>query len=235
MGRAPGRYSPGVSSPVIRLLLVNPNTSVATTDAMLAVARNAASDGVVIEGATARFGEPLITDEAALAVAADAVLDVPRSPGLDGIIVAAFGDPGLDALRRSQPVPVTGIAEAAMAEAARHGRFVVVTTTPALAGPIARLADHYGHGATFAGVRLTPGDPAAAMADPARLLTALAAACMDAVRDGASAIVIGGGPLAVAARALSQEMAVPIIEPIPAAVRLASGRGRVFGMALASR
>ena len=190
-----------------RLLLVNPNTSTATTDAMLAIARDAAPGGVVVEGATARSGVPLITTEAALAAAAAAVLDVPRPAGLDGIIIAAFGDPGLDALRRTQGVPVTGIAEAAMAEAARHGRFVVVTTTPGLAASIARLAGRYGHGAAFAGVRLTPGDPSGLMADPARLLTALAAACGDAMRcDGASAVVIGGGPLATAARALRQDL-----------------------------
>ena len=218
----------------MRLLLVNPNTSVATTGAMLAIARGAAPDGVMIEGATARFGAALITDEAALAVAANAALDVPRPAGLDGIIVAAFGDPGLDALRRSQAAPVTGIAEAAMAEAARHGRFVVVTTTPGLAASIARLAGRYGHGAAFAGVRLTPGDPADLMADPARLLAALASACVDAVHgDGASAVVIGGGPLAAAAHTLRQELAVPVIEPVPAAVQLATMRGRASGMVLA--
>lgn len=209
----------------MRLLLINPNTSAATTDAMLAIARDAAPDGVVIEGATARFGAALITDEAALSVAAEAVLDVPRPGGLDGIIVAAFGDPGLGTLRRSLAIPVTGIAEAGMAEAARHGRFVVVTTTPALAGSIARTAARYGHGQAFAGVRLTTGEPADLMADPARLFTALASACRDAIgEDGASAIVIGGGPLATAAHALRQSITVPVIEPIPAAVRLALAR-----------
>ena len=209
----------------MRLLLINPNTSAATTDAMLAIARGAAPDGVTIEGATARFGVPLITDEAALSVAAEAVLDVPRPGSLDGIIVAAFGDPGLGTLRRSLAIPVTGIAEAGMAEAARHGRFVVVTTTPALAGSIARIAACYGYGGTFAGVRVTPGDAAELMADPGRLLAALAAACSEAIReDSASAIVIGGGPLARAAHALRQSITIPVIEPIPAAVRLALAR-----------
>ena len=39
--------------------------------------------------------------------------------------------------------------------------------------------------------------------------------------DGAGAVVIGGGPLAVAARALAPRFPhCPIIEPIPAAVEL---------------
>jgi Asp/Glu/hydantoin racemase len=63
------------------------------------------------------------------------------------------------------------------------------------------------------------------MADPAAVTEALALACEAAIRiDGAQALVIGGGPLALAARALRPRFVVPIIEPIPAAVRLAQKR-----------
>jgi allantoin racemase len=37
-------------------------------------------------------------------------------------------------------------------------------------------------------------------------------------------VVIGGGPLALAARALSATAPVPLVEPLPAAVRLALTR-----------
>jgi Asp/Glu/hydantoin racemase len=92
----------------MRLLLVNPNTSAGTTAAMLAIAREAAPPGVLIEAATAPFGEPLITDETALAIAAEAVealVTGERVAGLDGVIVAAFGDPGLALLKARLPVP----------------------------------------------------------------------------------------------------------------------------------
>jgi Asp/Glu/hydantoin racemase len=213
----------------MRLLLVNPNTSAATTDAMLAIAREAAPAGVSIEGATAPFGEPLITDEAALAVAAEAVQALvtgERVTGFDGVIVAAFGDPGLAALRSRLPVPATGLAEAGMGEGAAHGLFAVVTTTPDLAAAIGRAARAYGHGDVFHGTWLTPGDPRALMADGGRLVAALEEACGEAVAAGARAIVIGGGPLAVAARALATRLPVPIVEPLPAAVRLALARAQ---------
>lgn len=212
---------------MMRLLLVNPNTSAATTAAMVAIAREAAPEGVLIEGATAAFGAALITDEATLATAAEAVAALaatldPRN--WDGMIVAAFGDPGLAALRARLPLPVTGIGEAGMAEAAEGGRrFAVATTTPGLAAAIGRMAA--GYGALFRGVRLTPGDPAALTADPAALQDALRRCCAEAVElDGAEAVVIGGGPLALAARALRPLLAVPIVEPVPAAVRLAVQR-----------
>jgi Asp/Glu/hydantoin racemase len=206
------------------LTLVNPNTSAATTAAMVAIAEAAA--GAPVRGLTARFGAALITDPAALAVAARAVTDLaPDLAAAGAVIVAAFGDPGLAELRARLPCPVTGIAEAGMAEAAALApRFAVVTTTPALVPAIAARAAELGH-AQFAGTWITPGAPAAIMADPARLVAALADACRRAVDEGgAGAIVIGGGPLAVAARALAGTLAVPLVEPVPAAVRLSLAR-----------
>ncbi|MFT8246656.1 aspartate/glutamate racemase family protein [Roseomonas sp. BN140053] len=209
----------------MRLLLLNPNTSANTTAAMLAIARDAAPDGVTLSGATAPHGAALITEAAALATAAGAVLSlVPalRQDPPDGVVLAAFGDPGLEELRAALPCSVTGLAEAGMAEAAAFGRgFAVVTTTPGLVDSITCLAAGYGHAAAFRGVYLTPGEPAAVMADPARLREALAQACEAAVAAGAGALVIGGGPLATAARALAGRFPVPLVEPVPAAIRLA--------------
>ncbi|MBN8944658.1 MAG: aspartate/glutamate racemase family protein [Rhizobiales bacterium] len=211
----------------MRLLLVNPNTSPATTEAMVAIARDA-MPGITIEGLTAPFGVPLITNAAELATAAEAVVAALAAPpaGIDGVIVSAFGDPALPRLRDLLAVPVTGIAEAGMAEAAVTGRrFAVVTTTPDLAASIAGLAGRYGHDAAFLGTVLTEGDMQTVMADRDRLVEALLAACRRAIRDlGAEAIVIGGGPLAVAARRISADVAVPLVEPVPAAVRLAVAR-----------
>lgn len=212
----------------MRVLLINPNTNQATTAAMVEIAR-ASDPHARVNGATAHTGAPLLIDEALLAQGAQAVIELVRATdfsSLDGGIVAAFGDPGLEAARSICSVPLVGIAEAAMAEAATAGRrFVVVTTTPLLASAIERRAAAYGHGTAFGGVRLTDGDINALMADPAALEAALARACERTIaEDGADAIVIGGGPLAVAARALAPRFAVPIIEPVPAAIHLLRAR-----------
>jgi allantoin racemase len=172
---------------------------------------------------------PLICDDAALQVAADAVCAL--APALRalrpaGVIVAAFGDPGHAQLSELLDCPVIGIAQAGMAQAAQGGRrFCVVTTTPDLERAILATAQRYGLAAQCLGVRLTPGDPRALMADPAALQAALLHACeMAVVLDGAQAIVIGGGPLAVVARALATQLPVPVIEPVPAAVQLLLAR-----------
>ncbi len=213
----------------MRFLLVNPNTSQATTAAMVGIAREAMPEAQ-IDGISAPFGVPLITGPTELAIAHDAVLALmaARPPfGYHGLIVAAFGDPAVPELRRSVAIPVTGIAEAGMAEAAAHGDFAVVTTTADLVESIAERAMAYGHADRFLGTVLTPGDAHQVMADRKGLVTALLAACRRAVHDnGAKAIVIGGGPLAVAAREIAGQVGVPVIEPVPAAIRLAAERAR---------
>lgn len=213
----------------MKLLLVNPNTSAETTGAMVAIARAAAPESIRIDGVTAPFGAPLLTTPEDIAEAAHAVeaLFADHPPGgIGGVILAAFADPALEPLREHLPIPITGIAEAGMAEAAANGRrFAVVTTTPDLVGSIAGLAARYGYGELFLGTVLTEGDAIAVTNDPRLLPEALRLACARAVDGlGAEAIVIGGGPLAVAARAIAGDIAVPLIEPVPAAVRLAVRR-----------
>lgn len=208
----------------MRVALVNANTNAATTADMLAIVRQAAAPGDDITGLTAAFGAPLIADPAALAVAADAVLALASGlSGFDGVIVAAFGDPGRSTLAARLQCPVVGIAEAGMAAAAglSNGRFAVATTTPALRQSIQATAERYGHGAALASIRITSGDPGVLMADPAALEAALADAVAAAIReDGARSVVIGGGPLGRAAAALQQQFDIPIVAPLPAAVVL---------------
>ena len=206
----------------MKIALVNPNTNAGTTAAMVSIAADVAGARARVEGHTARFGVPLITEPAALDRAAAAVAALaPRLSAADAVIVAAFGDPGLAALRAVLDVPVTGIAEAGMAEAGVNGRpFGVVTTTPKLAPRIASTAASYGH-LGFAGTWTTDGDPTALTANAAALEAALGKAVRCAADSGrAEAIIIGGGPLAMAARALSAATTVPLVEPVPAAVRL---------------
>ncbi len=206
-----------------RIVLVNPNTNAATTALMVAIAREHLAPDFQLEGATAAIGAPLIVDEGQLRVAAEAVAGMaPNLAGRsDGVIVSAFGDPGVEALRRLLSVPVAGIAECAMREAAAGGRrFAIVTTTPALAPAIASRAERHGLGRQLASIRIAEGPLDALMADSVRLVAALERAAHLAIaEDGAEAIIIGGGPLAAAAKELRNRLSAPVVEPIPAAVR----------------
>ena len=73
-------------------MLINPNTSSATTEMMVAIARSAARDGITIRGATASRGVPMNVNEEELSASAAEVLDMGRREecGVSGIIVAAM-------------------------------------------------------------------------------------------------------------------------------------------------
>ncbi len=208
-----------------RILLVNPNTNAATTASMLAIAREAAAGLLQIEAMTAPEGVPMITDALALQQASQVLTGlIPElhAQNWDGVITAAYGDPALQALREGLDCPVTGIGEASMLEAAGYGAFVVVTTTPELAGSITAMAGWLGLGSLFGGVYLTRGDAVAVTDDPALLVERLEEACLRAVHEaggGLASLIIGGGPLAVAARVLVERVPVRLIEPVPASIR----------------
>jgi allantoin racemase len=210
--------------------LINPNSSAATTAALTGVARRALGSGYRVRGRTARTGPALIRDGAALAAAEREVLALAREllagdDPPDALIVAAFGDPGVERLRGSTGIPTVGIAEAAIREAAAdRRRFGIATTTPGLLDAITARLDAARARELCTGIRLTGGDPAALMADPGMLRDRLAEAVHDCVRlDGAQAVIIGGGPLAAAAERLRSELGVPVVAPVPAACRAVAG------------
>jgi allantoin racemase len=205
-----------------RILLINPNSNQATTDMMVQIAQSAASGDIEIVGATAPHSPPMIVDPEALAASAPKVVEIGVGLGNDvsGIIISAFGDPGIAELRRRVNVPVVGIAEAAMLAASYKGRrFGVATTTPKLVASIDARAAELGLAQLYTGTRLTLEDPNSLVADPGRLVEALRQVVFTCIElDKAEAVIIGGGPLGNAATALTPMFSIPVIAPIPAAV-----------------
>jgi len=204
------------------ILLINPNSSVATSAMMQAIAQRAAADRLAVEVMTADRSPPMLVTPDALAASAAQVVELGMAHGRDcvGIIVGAFGDPGLAELRRQVAVPVVGICEASMIEAAQgERRFAVATSTPALADAIAQRAHDLGFGHLFTGVRCTAGDPLALATDAGRLAEALAEAVRACIEiDGAQAVIIGGGPLGEAAEQIRPRFDQPVLGPIPLAI-----------------
>ncbi len=208
-----------------RILLLNPNTTLAYTEMMVRAARAVAPPGTTVDGATVAQGVPLIRNahdfEAAAAAVAAFAERVPA--GIDGLIVAAFADPGLEVLRDRLAIPAVGIAEASIGETGDR-RFAVATTLPDLDAIIRRRVAACSALKRLVSIRTPAGDGAALMRDPAALTAALAATVHACIADGAEAVIIGGGPLADAAAALRERAAVPIIAPIPAAVNALAAR-----------
>lgn len=184
--------------------------------------RGAPGAGWTVVPGTNSDAPPIITEPEGLARATKSTIALFEGgyDPLDGVIVSAFIDPGLEWLKAHLKVPVVGIAQAAMDEAAGHGRFVILSTTPGLAGAMTELVERYGHRDACAGIIGIEGDPYAVMGNPERLLTELSALLDRAVTSlKAEAVIVGGGPLVDAARQLSATAPVPLVEPVPAAAR----------------
>ena len=195
-----GLASCAVLAPSLRIALVNPNTNSQATELMLASARYGLPNHVFVEGHTVRQGPSFITDQKALEQAEPFVVDFGvelASADFDALIIAGFGEPGVETLRRRISIPVVGIAQAGIAEAALGGRrFAIVTVTPDLEASLLQSAQMHGRAGTLTSIRFTDGNLADVMQTPQQLADALLKACELAVEiDGAQAIVIGGGAL----------------------------------------
>ena len=206
------------------ITLINPNTSQATTAMMTEIVRKYLPPGFTTEGVTAAKGVPMILNDRELTAAAAGVIEMGLAAAdrSNGLIVSAFGDPGLEKLKAMSGLPAVGICEASMLEASAGGRrFGIATVTPDLVLNFAAKAEDLGVGHLFTGTRLTSGDPIELASDAQRLHTALEGAvrkCFE--QDSAEAVIIGGGPLGQAADDLQRVLSAPVIAPIRSAVEL---------------
>ena len=204
-----------------QLLVINPNTSERVSALLQTHVQAAAGSHVAVRTVTARFGAPYIADEASYAVAAHAALDAWAAelagsrPAPDTVLIGCFGDPGLMALRESSPAPVTGLAEAAFIEAARHGRYAIVTGGERWAPMLQRLAHALGQSQQLVGIHTVAPTGAQLAADPPAAYRLLAQACRDAAHQlGVQSVILGGAGLAGMAAAIQSDVPVPLVDSV---------------------
>jgi len=212
----------------MKLLLINPNSSASMTEGIAAAARAVTAPSTEIVAATPSFGPASIEghyDEAIGAVGVLEQLRVHRSQRLDGVVIACFGDPGLDAAREATDAPVIGTAEAAFHVASMLATgFSVVTTMQRTCVIAEHLLHKYGFERRCRGVHGTDisvldlehaGDEALARIE--------AAAREALVCDRSGAIVLGCAGMAGLTATLQQRLGVPVIDGVSAAVKLLEG------------
>lgn len=199
---------------------------------MVAQAQNLLGAGVRVIGKTNSSAPLLLTTPADMQLAeqgvlalglqaAQALTDLEKT---GAIIIAAFSDPGLNALRAQVSIPVLGMGESTLLEAAAlYGHFGIVTVTPNtdLLASFNEQAQALGLSDHYCGARVTQGDGQLLLASPELLDADLSAAIRESILDGAEAIILGGGPLAAAAERLQDEFDIPLLNPVTAAARAA--------------
>ncbi|SLM64290.1 MULTISPECIES: aspartate/glutamate racemase family protein [Dickeya] len=205
--------------------VINPNTSQAMTATIGAAATRVAAPGTEIVAVCPSQGVPSIEGHFDEAVATLGVLELirqGREQGVSGHVIACFGDPGLLAARELACAPVIGIAEAAMHLATLVAtRFSIVTTLPRTLIIARHLLQRYGfehHCAALHAIDL----PVLALDDAQGLAQhKVREMCIQSKRqDGSGAIVLGCGGMADLAQTLTQELAMPVIDGVSAAVKM---------------
>ena len=209
----------------VRILVLNPNTTEAVTDLMVEAGTAVAAAGTELVPMTATQGLPYLSSRAEAQIGGVVALEMIAAMHgqVDAAIIAAFGDPGLLGARELFDLPVIGISEAAMLTACMLGqRFALVALSTAfsdwyrdcvaLHGLQARCAGVFGLDRSFASV-------ADVQDENLEALVALANRAIEA--HDAHALIFAGAPLAGLARKVRHRIAVPIIDPIAAAVKQA--------------
>ncbi|AXY41648.1 aspartate/glutamate racemase family protein [Halomonas sp. JS92-SW72] len=209
----------------MKLLIVNPNISHSVTELIANEARRSAAPDTELTLRTAAFGVAYIETRAEAAIGAYATLVelAEHHGGHDAAVVAAFGDPGLEAAREMLPIPVVGLTESALMSAAMlGGRIGIVAISRRIQAWYRETVDRYGMASRLAGIRCLD-EPlrniGSVQEDKGEQLVAL---CESAVReDGADVLIIAGAPLAGLARQVESRIPVPIVDGVSCAVRQA--------------
>jgi allantoin racemase len=206
-----------------RIALLNPNTTAAMTDKAAACARAVVDASTEIVAVTNQTGPPSIESHYDEAMAVPGLLaDISRceSDGIQGYVIACFGDPGLDAARELARGPVLGIAEAGMHAATMVGRsFSIVTTLGRTIGQAEQLVARYGYSAMCHSIYACEV-PVLELDQPAsearKLVVEL---CRRAVElDQADSVVLGCAGMADFCTEVAEQVGVPVIDGVTAAV-----------------
>ncbi|HEC46261.1 MAG TPA: Asp/Glu/hydantoin racemase [Pseudomonas xinjiangensis] len=206
----------------MKLLVINPNISQDVTRLIENEASRSIRSTTELTMATARFGVAYIETRAEALIGGYAAMQIAAEhyEQHDAIVVAAFGDPGLNALREIMPIPVVGMTEAALMSACQHGgRFSVIAISQRIQAWYRECIASHGLEGRLASIR--------ALDEPLQHIgrvqenqgERLIELGRRAVKeDGADVLILAGAPLAGLARSVSDRMPVPTIDGVTCAL-----------------
>ncbi len=208
----------------MRLCYINPNSTEAMTDSIVAAARAAAPEHE-IAGLTNRAGPPAIqgAEDGAAAVPGLMAL-LPAARGADAIVIACFDDTGLAEMRAAAPCPVLGIGQSAYVTAALLGHRFSVVTTLAVSVPVLRAnIEGLGLAGQCAAIRPTGLPVLEVEAGGDAVISRVADEIARAeAEDGVGAVVLGCAGMAALRAALQARSRLRVIDGVAASARLAA-------------
>ncbi|MBN9888873.1 aspartate/glutamate racemase family protein [Salipiger abyssi] len=216
-----------------RIVYLNPNSTAAMTESLVAVARRANPQADIL-GWTNAGGPPAIEgpqDGDAAVPGLLALLLEAVEAGADAIVIACFDDTGLAELRARAPCPVIGIGQSAYVSATLLGhRFSVITTlavsVPVIEGNVAAS----GFGGNCVSVRASGLPVLTVEAGSEATRRRIAEEIGEAGRaDGATAAILGCAGMAALRDDLAARSGLPLIDGVAASAQLAPALARMAG------
>lgn len=212
------------------ILVVNCNTDERMTQAIAAIASDAASEGTRIVAIEPRWGpssaEGYLESYATAVATIDAVLSYDGA--FDAVVMAGFGEHGREGMRQAVRQPVVDITEAAafLACFVGHRYGVVTTVSSAIAGIEDSLRSA---GVLDRCAAIAASDVAVShIADDVHATAAvLEVTARDVLARGADVIVLGCAGFAGLDRVLEDRLGVPVLDGVAGAVAIAESLVRL--------
>ena len=208
------------------IIVINPNSTQAVTDAIDAALRPwRMAGGPAIECVTLPEGPPGIETQAHVEQVVQPICRLVRARAeAAAFVIACFSDPGLHAAREATSRPVLGIAECGLLTALTQGeRFGIVAILETSLPRHLRYVRQLGLQARFAGEGPL-GLGVVELADEARTFARMVEVGTR-LKDvhGADVLVLGCAGMARYRGALADALGMPVVDPTQAAVTMAIG------------
>ena len=209
----------------MQILVINPNTTQAMTDAIGEMARKYAQASTEIVAVSPSYGPRSIEGHFEEYIGATATVEevAQNRDKYDAFVIACYGDPGLYACREITDKPVIGCAEASMHVASFVGhKFSIVTIISRVKPLLEDLVKHVGLESKCASIRCSALSVLDIEADPTRAETELITQSKLAIEeDGAEAICLGCAGMGPLDKSVQEAVGVPVIDGVVSAVKMA--------------
>jgi len=215
----------------MQLLLINPNSTEAMTNAMVKASQPFIADDVTIIGATSCYGPPSIEGYY------DEVFSIPpmleeinrhiqsEKNTIDGVIIGCFDDTGVDAARSMLNVPVIGLCQAAMQTASLlSNSFSIVTTLSRSVPALHHLVNKYGFSDSCRQIRASD-IPVLELESPGSNAEVILSNQIEQAlnEENIEAIVLGCAGMVNLTERLSEKFQIPVVEGVIPAINIMTG------------
>jgi len=212
----------------MKILVLNPNTSKLVTEKIEKVIRKVARPDVEVVVDCIEHGPEVLEsyyDEALATPYTIQRVKQANAEGFDAIILAAFCDPGIEALKEISDIPVYGTEEAAFSVALLLGnKFAILTEKKSKESVKAQHVRKLGLESRFANVRALGMGVVEIAEDERKVITRAVELSQYMIdEDKAEVIIMGCASMAGYSGELEEKLHVPILDPVTVAYKMVEG------------